>query len=195
MDVLRPMTCEDVDRDEIVEKYVTGQLPEGTRESFEQHYFECARCFGLLQVYRDMQSELARTRHLVGTADQPRWLSRWTWLPAVAVLVLGVSVTLAVRRPPPVPPAARPAPVVPTSAPPVAPAPPALSDLAAIEPPQYAPTRLRGDADEATRGFLKAMQHYPAPRLLAGGSGTARRVDPRSRSAAHHVLSRCLAVG
>src|SRR5262245_44873635 len=88
------MTCEEVRREEMVEKYVTDQLAPEVLDSFEQHYFECAQCFSLLQTYRDLQLELAQSRNSLQTVSKPSWVWRWAWVPALAVVVLGVSVTL-----------------------------------------------------------------------------------------------------
>src|SRR5262245_35841385 len=101
MDLEHPtMTCDDVVNGEIVEKYVLDELTEETREAFEQHYFECGRCFELLQTHRALQVELDRTR-ASATTEVPRqsrqWL--WTWAPAMAVLLIAVGVGIYVRPP------------------------------------------------------------------------------------------------
>jgi hypothetical protein len=139
------MTCEDVTRNETVEKYLLDQLSDDAREAFEQHYFECGRCFGLLQTYRAVQEELARTRETaLVEAPKPGWVWRWAWAPAMAVLFIAVSIGLWQRplremaNPPslevPVPTAASP-PGPPTPAPPPSTPAPSLADLARVEPP------------------------------------------------------------
>jgi hypothetical protein len=56
--VLEPIDCARVTRDDIVEQYVAGRLTEASRDAFEQHYFECARCFDELRQYQLIQEEL-----------------------------------------------------------------------------------------------------------------------------------------
>ncbi len=166
------MTCEDVIRSEIVEKYLLDQLGEDARASFEEHYFECDRCFGLLQTYRGLQAELARTRDAEPlTVPRRTWVWRWAWAPAMAVASIAVSVALWQRpfteiyRPvsegiQPSAPARPPAQPESPSRPPSSPLKPSLDDLARVEPPRYAPSRLRGVADEAGARFQDAMRRY-----------------------------------
>ena len=163
------MTCEDVSKDEIVERYMLDQLSADARESFEAHYFECARCFGLLRTYRDVQSELERSRQEI-VAVSPKWgrLREWAWVPALAAVLIAVSVTVWQR-----PPANVPAPTGPsgpavegrpgaTPKPPAAVAPPQplFADLARVDAPRYTQPRVRGVTDDATVAFQQAMEHY-----------------------------------
>jgi hypothetical protein len=52
------MDCARVVRDEITEQYVAGRLPEDDQAAFEQHYFQCGRCFEELKNYRVLRAEL-----------------------------------------------------------------------------------------------------------------------------------------
>ena len=56
----RRMDCGRVMREEILEGYLVGRLSEDDRDAFEEHYFECARCFRDLQVLRAVRGELQR---------------------------------------------------------------------------------------------------------------------------------------
>ena len=49
-------------RDEILESYLLRRLIEEDRDAFEQHYFECARCFDELQTLQAIRDELPRAR-------------------------------------------------------------------------------------------------------------------------------------
>jgi tetratricopeptide (TPR) repeat protein len=188
------MTCEDVSRNELVEKYLLNQLSDADHDSFEEHYFECARCFSLLQTYRDLQAELGRNRQAADVTPAPRrWVWQWAWVPAMAVVLIAASVTLW-QRPggeilpgrsgtvelsgstPPPPPSSGPAP----------PTLPALDDLARFEPPPYAPPRLRGVGDEATSKFREAMTHYQRREYARAAAGLreAAALDPQ----APHIL-------
>lgn len=216
------MTCDDVANGEIAEKYVLDELGEELRDAFEQHYFECGRCFELLQTYRAMQVELARTRE-AAQVEAPRksraWL--WTWAPAMAVLVVAVSVgvwmrpmssTVGTPTTPVSPsgPTASPGPASPTPSP-KAPT-PSLEDLARVEPPAYTTSRLRG-GDESTARFQEAMEHYQRRSYAAAVTGlrAASTLDPEAphiafflgatellnghTSAAIDTLSRTVALG
>jgi tetratricopeptide (TPR) repeat protein len=191
------MTCEDVSGNEIVEKYLLGQLGDDVRESFEEHYFECARCFGLVQTYRDVQAELARTRKdLLSVTPARRWVWQWAWVPAAAVVVIAASVAL--WQPPlpgnlsPAPEVARPAPDLAPAAPespapsPAPPPKPSLDQLARFEPPRYVPGSLRGVADAATMRFKEGMEHYQQGRYAAAAGVLleASSLDPE----APHIL-------
>jgi hypothetical protein len=46
------MDCTRVAREEIAERYLVGDLSDGDRNAFEEHYFECARCFEELDALR-----------------------------------------------------------------------------------------------------------------------------------------------
>ena len=183
------MTCEEVIEGEIVEKYLHEQLSEESRDAFEQHYFECSRCFGLLRTYRDLQAELAKTRQsTLADAPQRHWIWRWAWVPATAVVVLATSLALWQR---PAPDVAQPAAVVQPSTPaPSGPGQatpgPSLSDLARIDPPRYSPSQLRGVEDEATARYQEAMKRYAQGDYAeaVGGLSAASKLDPE----APHVL-------
>jgi tetratricopeptide (TPR) repeat protein len=186
------MTCEEVRGGEIVEKYLLDQLDGESREAFEQHYFECAGCFGLLQTYRDLQAELARTRDdAVPAAPRRSWVWQWAWVPAMAAVCIAVGLAVWQRpfagRPGPssvTGPSAAPEPERPQQAPP----PPevSLADLARIQPPPYAPGRLRGAQDEATARYQEAMKYYQREDYAAaiGGLRAAAKLDPE----APHIL-------
>jgi tetratricopeptide (TPR) repeat protein len=191
----RAMTCDEVVNEEIVEKYLLDELREETRDAFEQHYFECNRCFELLQTYRAMQAELDRTREAaVIEIPRRRWTWMWTWAPAMAVLLVAVSVGLWLRpmSDVPLPPAPQPSPAEPTRPPdqPVTPPPavpppaPTLAELARVDPPVYRASRLRG-ADEATARFEEAMAQYQKRNWAAAipGLQAASKSDPEAAHA------------
>jgi tetratricopeptide (TPR) repeat protein len=197
MEESRAMTCEDVVREETVEKYLLGQLSDESRDSFEQHYFECRRCFGLLRTYGDLHAELEGSREaILPAATRRSWVWRWAWAPGMAVMVIAVTVgwwqrplTESARPPDPGGPSApgRPpsSPGSP-SLPPSSPARQSLGDLARVEPPPYAPGRVRGAPDEATARFQGAMTLYQRQDYSAAIAGlqAATRLDPE----APHIL-------
>jgi tetratricopeptide (TPR) repeat protein len=187
----RAMTCDEVVNGEIVEKYVLDDLTEVTRSAFEQHYFECGRCFELLQTYRAIKAELAQSREAAETeAPRKSWGWLWTWAPAMAVVVMtvGIGVLLRTQREmpdaPSIPPAAGGTQPSPTPAQP-APSPPAsmpsIELLARVEPPPFVASRLRS-ADEVTARFNEAMAHYQRQNWAAAipGLQAASKLDPEA---------------
>src|ERR1019366_5210198 len=91
----KPMNCEQVLKGDIAEKYILSQLSVAEQEAFEQHYFECERCFEELQTCRGLQVALNETSSVMHTEpiEEPvRW--RWTWGVAIAVVLLTIGFTL-----------------------------------------------------------------------------------------------------
>jgi tetratricopeptide (TPR) repeat protein len=144
-----------------------GRLDEAEREAFEDHLVACAACTEELAGLCALQGELARGRDRIeaeGTR-RPRNPHR-TWVLAVAAAVMATTIGLRLwmrEQPTPFP---SPTPVVPDTSPQAIPEPPAapptvsLSDLAAFDPPPYAPVRLRGNEHDAAERFAEAMELY-----------------------------------
>ena len=181
------MTCEEVVKSDVVENYLHDRLDDESREAFELHYFDCAACFRLVQTYRELQAELARTRdEAVLSASPRRWIWQWAWLPAAAVLTLAVGLTVWQRpdaEPPETPAVTEPAaPSTPARPPVQAPPPVSLADLARVEPPRYTPGRLRGAGDEATARYQEAMKSYERGDYDAATTGLAAAavLDPEA---------------
>lgn len=157
------MNCEQVMSSEVAEKYLLGQLSEAEQKAFEQHYFECQRCFDELQTYRALQAELKQTATVIQREPiVQRAVSSWTWAAAATavLLVVGIGYWLERPRPPSSTPGATPI----MTAPNVERSPvtrvPSLSELAEVRPPNYTPVILRGSPDEATQRFHEAMLRY-----------------------------------
>ena len=169
----RRMDCGRVMREEILEGYLVGRLSEDDRDAFEEHYFECARCFRDLQMLRAVRGELQRAGSGLD-ARTTRSFFGWTAAAAMAaVVVLSVSVVLWMRPQPPServgnietqpqvqaqPPEKAGSPR--GAEPPSSPAEPSLPQLARVEPPRYEPLRLRGTPSEATTRFQMGMARY-----------------------------------
>lgn len=94
------MDCDSIVRDETAERYLMGQLRETEQAAYEQHYFECARCFAelsRLQAVREVLREHPPLLDPIPIARRPRARRACAWWPAVAVLaatVTGVVVLL-----------------------------------------------------------------------------------------------------
>ena len=170
------MNCEQVLTGDIAEKYVLSHLSVAEQEAFEQHYFECKRCFEELQACRGLQVALSETKSVMKTeVEAPvRW--KWTWAMVVALGLITIGFTLWSRRS-----ALEPSgPVAVTAVPRVAPAEaqeqvqsdarqqpstpqstaPTMSELAQFQPPRYTPSTLRGAEDDASSKFREAMKYY-----------------------------------
>jgi hypothetical protein len=84
------MDCpRDLARDELIERYLNGQLQPTEQDEFEVHLLECGGCqqtLGLLQAVRD---DLAQQAHGIRTSSgsQPARLP-WQWALAFAVVVV-----------------------------------------------------------------------------------------------------------
>ena len=91
------MDCARVAREEILEGYLVGRLTDEDREAFEEHYFECTRCFDELKTLQAIREELPR----VGVESETtttRPLLRWAPAAAIAAsVVLVVTVALWMR--------------------------------------------------------------------------------------------------
>lgn len=171
------MDCPGLQREELVERYLTGSLTLEEQESFEEHYFACDPCFAALQVHRVLQAELSASAPQIRNmpASNP---ARFQWkiaLAAAAVLILGV---LGIRwglRPNSTP--ATP----PTQTAKSAPAGPSLSELARFDPPNYSETVLRGNQDRAMREFRLAMKRYQQSDYAGaiGALRTAVKLNPK----------------
>ncbi len=78
-----PLTCEIVDRDDIDQRYLAGTLSPAEADAFEEHYFDCERCWALVQrglALRAAGAPATATRH----ASRRQW---WQGLAAAVVLV------------------------------------------------------------------------------------------------------------
>ena len=144
------MTCDQVTRDEVFEKYLTGDLSSAARDAFEAHYFDCPDCFSRLQSFEALQAGLEQTgSESLPVAARTHAPRRWAWAAGVAVAAavlatfglrilqeetLAPGAAVAVRA--------------------------SLEELARVEAPPYLAVFLRGERDEAAERFRAAMAHY-----------------------------------
>ena len=165
------MTCDEVERDEMVEDYVLGRLDEGPQEAFEDHYFGCAVCLARVRALQDARAELT-AQEAAPRQQKTRWQHPLRVLAAAAALVLVARVGQQLwSGDADIPPAAKPRPDI------VLPLPPSARG---IELPAYTPPRLRAVPTEAQRIFRDAMAAYVAGRCADATSGLRRAlaVDP-----------------
>jgi tetratricopeptide (TPR) repeat protein len=179
------MNCRQIIEGEIAEKYLLGELSEPDLEAFEQHYFECPRCFEELQSYRALQAELKQTGAVIQRAPVvQRAASPWAWATAAAGVLLLIAIGYWLERPKPSSPSPSATAVVPApkAEQPPSTSVPSLSELAEVRPPKYSPVILRGAPDEATQRFHEAMQHYVKKEYTAAISGlrAASELSPKA---------------
>ena len=166
------MDCARVAREEIAERYVVDGLSDEDRNAFEEHYFECARCFEELQALQAIQAELRRPGADNEVSTRHSFL-RWApaaGLAAAVVLAVGVVVWMRPSQPSRLPEATttgQPSPGQTSERPPQPQQPgravtpePSLEQLARVDPPRYESPTLRDVPDEATARFLRGMEHF-----------------------------------
>jgi tetratricopeptide (TPR) repeat protein len=191
------MDCARVAREEIAERYLVGGLSDEDRNAFEEHYFECARCFEELEALQAIQTELRQPGAGNGPSTGHLFLPRWA--PAAglaAAILLAISVAVWMR---PLQPSRRPEPAFteqpspgqPSEAPPQPQQPgravtpePSLEQLARFDPPRYEPPTLRDVPDEATARFLRGMERYRKAEYAAAVEDL-RRAAESDPDAAH----------
>jgi hypothetical protein len=176
------MTCGEVERDELVERYVLGQLEEPEQAAFEDHYFDCAACLERVRALQDAREELSAG----AIAARPL---RWRRIAAALAATAAVGLTVRVGHemwtaapPPGTPPA--------TGTDIVLPAPPPVRIT--IDLPPYTPPRLRAVPGEAQRVFQDAMTAYVAGNCAGAIPGLERALAiDASLTQARFYLSAC----
>jgi tetratricopeptide (TPR) repeat protein len=155
------MNCDQIERDEIIEKYLTGRLDRAAQEEFEAHWFGCRECSRKLQVSQMLQEKLwEKGDKLVPRAQEPARVPvrrrAWAYSAAAAVLVIAAAAVVwwQVRGP-----------GRPQAGPKGTPS--SLLMLAGIKPPLYIPPALRGAQDEAAERFRLGMALYQEGRYDA----------------------------
>jgi len=148
------MDCDQIEREEIIEKYLTGRLDKAGQEEFEAHFFSCPECLRKLQVSRMLQEKLwEKGDKILPQTQKPARVrvGRRAWAysaAAVAVFIIAAAALWWQFRGPGRPPAG----MKETSS--------SLIMLARIEPPSYIPPALRGAEDQAAERFRSGMKLY-----------------------------------
>jgi tetratricopeptide (TPR) repeat protein len=195
------MTCDEIEQGDVMERYLLGRLDEASRDEVDEHLFTCDACFERLQTLRALRRELAATVGVRGVEVVPEkagWIWRWTLLPALAVLVVAIGVTLGPRAFPPSGQSTSTSPGRPDrpAGTPGQPSPMALAELGKFQPPAFAAASLRGVPEAATARFRDGMAHYARGdyRGAIAGLRAAAALDPQAAHATFflgicHVLN------
>ena len=68
------MDCEQIARDELVEKYLQGRLEPALESDFQVHVLECPECLALLETCEDIRDDLApRAAAIEQKSEKPFW--------------------------------------------------------------------------------------------------------------------------
>ena len=145
------MTCHEVEQRDLAEAYLLGRLDAAERDAFEQHYFECARCYSNLEALRSVREALASLR------APARRLIPWTWLAVAATIAISAGAAIVwhlhTRA------GLQPAPAGTIAQSSGTPRPDAqLARLADVTPPSYEPRQLRSGGRRDA--FIAGMQQY-----------------------------------
>jgi tetratricopeptide (TPR) repeat protein len=165
------MNCDQIEREEIIEKYLTGRLDRAAQEEFEAHWFGCRECSRKLQVSRMLQEKLWEKGDKILPPTQepvrvPSGRRAWAFSAAATVLIIAAAAVLWWQfRGPGRPQAGTKA----TSS--------SLLMLASIKPPLYVPPALRGAQDEAAERFRTGMTLYQEGRYDAAIPDLRAAVD------------------
>jgi TolA-binding protein len=174
------MDCDQIEKAEIAEKYVTGQLDDVEQADFETHFLACRRCFEQVQLLQDMQVALAPHAH-----KSMRW---WPVLAVAASLLVAAGAATWFRLRPFSEREGSPAAASSRTHTPARPN-PNLTALAMVSPPSYSSARWRSAGQT---GFDLAMQRYSRGDYAGATPGLlrAQQGDPRN-SAAGFFLGIC----
>ena len=180
------MDCDQIEKEEIIEAYLTGKLERARQEEFETHYFGCSKCLEKLQVSRLLQEKLwEKGETILPEREKPQLVQgrRRAWVVSAAAAMLVVAAAALWWRFGG--PGRTPAGLEGVSS--------SLKLLARFEPPLYVPLTLRGAQDEATERFRMGMGYYQDGRYAEAITElrAAAGFDPR-RPGIRFFLGICL---
>jgi tetratricopeptide (TPR) repeat protein len=175
------MNCNEVDREEIIERYVMGALDDSQRDAFEEHYFGCEECFQKLQTCRTVQSAVRQDEQKIRAEGRVRASPRMLW-PAIALAAAGFIAFVALHQNPPAPPVAK------YVAPPQPSGPDPLIAMAHFDPPPYQAQTMRDAGSPAQSPFIGAMKDYTAGRYEQALPGLRAATEKDPQDAAYRFF-------
>ena len=170
------MNCQQVEEQEVIERYLAEKLSEQESAAFEEHFLGCKQCFEELRLHHAAAAEMRlrplRTRQMPLTKWNQAWLKG---LAVAAVLVLAFVSVMFLRR------GHSPEPQQSSVVPPDLHE-ELFKELAAINvPPLYVPSTIRGSkSDRALEKFRHGMENYQKGNYLeaVGVLQEASELDP-----------------
>ncbi len=163
------MTCREASASDLAARYVSGQLGPEERDSYEQHYFQCAHCFDDVQLHMSMQAALKNAPKFEPARIHRPWVA-WGAIAATVVIMATIGFYRLRLQPR-------------AAAPPATAAAPAAADpfeaLARVEPPPYQPPVLRGADPQREPHFRLGMESYRAANYAAAIDQLSQ-ADPKS---------------
>src|SRR4030042_3017557 len=93
------MKCDQIEREEIIEKYLTGRLDQAGQKAFEAHWFGCRECSQKWQVSRMLQEKMwEKGDKILSQKQRPARVRigrrAWAYSAAAAVLVIAAAAVL-----------------------------------------------------------------------------------------------------
>lgn len=169
------MNCEQARKQDLVEKYVAGQLPDEQMAAFERHYFGCAECLEAVQVGQAIQLSGFQSKVIsmpVRTQARPRWVYALSAAAAALIVAALVGWRVFVAQPQQTQIVSQ---VISSDPRPAAPIEPAVvsrqadperqllasnRDLGEVNPLPYRPSVLRGGNEDSAERFRQSMESY-----------------------------------
>ena len=181
------MNCHEIDKNEVIDRYLSGGLSEAEQHIFEDHYFGCEDCFEHLRIARALQAKpkSRQSRSWTLYPSPGRWRS--VLLPIAALAAVALLITIYWNWP-----TSKVSPFQqdtenvagrsPVEYKPAEERETLISQLARFEPPPYAPARLRETGDGARVQFDQAMSYYRKGDYNAAIKGlqTTARLSPKA---------------
>jgi len=89
------MVCREVEKNDLVAKYVSGQLDPAAQDDFEIHILDCESCRASVEILQVVREDLiARAHEIRAYSPKPRGGLRWRWVTVSALCVLALAVGL-----------------------------------------------------------------------------------------------------
>ncbi len=154
------VNCETVQSEQVVERYVLGQLGEAEQQAFEEHFFDCEACLEEVRMMQSLQAAAAERGRSVVQLPRRKWML-WGAAAALVVAGFGLAEMLRVRQRAETPVAK--APAVDAGA--------ELLLLARVAAPRYTASNLRSASGTGEERFRAAMAKYSAGEYGAAAEG------------------------
>jgi len=157
------MNCDRVVSENLLERYLDGQLDDGVRDELELHYFECEACLATLRTLQEVRPVVAQMPAPAPARKRP---VAWIGLPAAAAVAMAVLFWPKEQPAPPVAQAPKESPVV------------AVLRLSEVQPAPYSPALFRGGTADTGAGFENGMRLYQERQWAGAAAELAKTPGP-----------------